>query len=304
MTTLVRPPFPKAIDSSIRASFTECPKKAYWQYIRHLARKGGSVHLVAGGAFARGCEVFRKNFYDHQASFDEALSLALVAATAEYGDYDPGFDHAKRLERVLEALIHYFTAFPPATDYIQPLKVSDHHAIEFSFGLPLPIEHPETGDPIIYCGRNDMLAVYNEQVFVHDDKTTSQLGASWANSWGLRGQIDGYIWAAQQFGYKPAGAVIRGISFLKKGFGTAESLQMRSQWQIDRWYDQVCRDIERMKDSWEKGAFDLALGTACTSYGGCSYTKLCTVAEPENWIEGDYEVRVWDPMALAAGASE
>jgi hypothetical protein len=147
-----------------------------------------------------------------------------------------------------------------------------------------------------------MLAEYNGMVFVHDDKTTSQLGASWPGSWNLRAQLDGYVWAAMMSGYQPAGAIVRGISFLKKGFGTAESLQTRSMWQIERWHDQTVRNIKRMIEAWKAGYFDFALGTACTSYGGCTFNKLCSVPNPEAWWDQDFEIRVWNPLELASSS--
>lgn len=299
------PDFPLAVDSSMRAAFAACPRKFNYQYMRHLQHKGGSVHLVAGGAFARGTEVTRKSFYDGGMGLDDALAEGLKAATSEYGNFEPpsyGSGANKSLERVLEGLVYYFHQYPPASDHCQPHKLANgKSAIEFRFALPTDVRHPVTGEPILYFGRCDMLVHYNGSLFIFDDKTTSQLGAGWPDSWKLRAQIDGYIWAAQQYGLNPMGAIIRGLSFLKSSFGTAESMQVRSQWQIQRWYHQLQRDIQRMVDCWKAGYWDFSLDQACTAYGNCGFAQLCSVEDPEPWIDQDYEVRKWEPLEVQLG---
>jgi len=301
----VRPDFPDVIDSSMRGAWATCPRKFYWQYIRNLRPKGGSVHLIAGGAFARGCEVTRKSYYDKNLSPDEALLAGATAALEAYGSFEPTATpkipsnaHPKRLERVLEGLAWYFTRYPFHTDAIQPIKMPDGtHKVEFTFAIPLDIRHPVTGNPIIYAGRNDMLAQHSSGILlVHDDKTVSQLGPTWSSQWSLRAQLDGYVWAARQLDFPCEGANVRGLAFYKNDFGTAESLQLRTKWQLARWYDQTMRNIKAMIAAWQSGQWDYDLDSACSSYGGCAYQKLCSVENPDDWVEGDYEVSVWNPL--------
>jgi hypothetical protein len=168
--------------------------------------------------------------------------------------------------------------------------------IECTFALPLEIRHPQTGDPMLYAGRFDMLAEREGVLFVVDEKTTSQLGDSWSSKWDLRGQITGYIWAAKQFGIPVAGAIIRGVSILKTQYGHAEASVVRSQWEIDRWYEQLNIKLQRMIDAWKSGVFTYSLGDACESYGGCGYKTLCTVPDPEPYIPVHYERIQWNPL--------
>src|SRR3989304_3508400 len=107
METQVRPEFPVAIDSSLRSAFVECPKKFEYQYLRHLRLKGESVNLVAGGAFAKGCEATRKAFFNEGKSHEEAVTAGVLALTAEYGDFEPGVgkegkEHPKSMRNVAE----------------------------------------------------------------------------------------------------------------------------------------------------------------------------------------------------------
>lgn len=293
----VTPIFPEVIDSSIRSQFVSCPRSFYWRYVHNLRLKGESVHLKAGGAFASGCESIRKGFYDEGLTSSEAIERGCLLALEKYGETNVPDDHPKSPGRVVAGLIHYFTVYPLATDNCQPLPTpSGKHCIEFKFAIPLPIQHPTTGNPLLFGGRSDMLVSFNGMKLVFDDKTTSQLGPTWPNSWNLRGQIDGYIYAARHHGIPVEGAIIRGQSFLKKTFGNAESLQLRSDWQIDRWYRQFLRDIDRMMTAWRTQEWDYNLDSTCSSYGNCAYQGLCTSSTPERWFDSDYEREVWNPL--------
>lgn len=294
---LTRPDFPKAIDSSMRKAFTSCPMKAYYEYFLHLKKKGGSIHLHFGGALAYGCERFRKAYYTEGADFDGALAEGVRAIIEFWGDYLPPEGSKKTLESCILALYEYFLEFHPKTDAVQPLITENGAAIEFTFALPIPgTKHPQTGEPILYYGRFDMLGVYNKAVFVVDEKTTGYLGGSWASSYRLASQMTGYVWAAQQFGHSVQGAIIRGIAPLKNETKFQMLIEQRPKWMVERWIAQLHRDLGRMVESWESGVFDYDLDTSCGAYGGCPYLDLCGSSHPERWIDSLYEVNVWDPL--------
>lgn len=295
--------FPAYIDSSMRASLVSCQTSFKYSYVDNLATKAESVHLIAGGAFARGLEVARNKFYGENASAGEAMEAAAYAAIEEYGDFitpsAPLSGSNKTLENVIKALGFYFTKWPMQSDYIQPWRKADGSpCVEFSASIPLEdVRHPVTGDPIIYCGRFDLLGSYNDLCFIVDEKTTSQLGNSWLNNWHLRSQQTGYVWMAREYGYPVAGAIIRGISFLKNSFGDAEVIEYRPEWQIVRWKNQLEKDIKRAIEAWKNDDWDLALDTACTNYGGCPFQKLCLSNDPETWY-GEYTTRTWSPIKM------
>lgn len=189
------------------------------------------------------------------------------------------------------------------TDIIKPFRLANgKSAVEFTFAIPLPnVRHSVTGDPILYGGRFDMLAERDGVLFVEDDKTASQLGSQWNRNWTLDSQFTGYCWAARDFGYPVAGAIIRGLSILKKGFGHAQAITYRPDWQIERWLQSTEHTVRLMIAYWEQNFFPLALDKhACNSYGGCGFSQLCESPNPESWIEMNYEPRVWNPLAKGA----
>jgi len=287
--------FPAVIDSSMRSQFVACPHSFFRRYMQGLQRPGTSVHLHFGSCFADGIAAFRRAFYLDRHPTDIALGIAAAEIIRRWGTAE--FTHpTKSLETCLGALEAYVAHYPPATDHLKPLIQDDTIHTEFNFGLPLPIRHPVTDEPLLYAGRFDMLGVlHGTGKAIVDEKTTSQLGDTWGNQWRLRAQFTGYAWGAAEFGHAVDCVVVRGISILKRGFGHAEVIEQRPQWMIAEWKDQLLRDIRRMIATWKDGHWDKSLDSACSSYGGCTFLDLCTSEHPDRWM-GDYEVSHYDPL--------
>lgn len=294
---MTKPMFPHTIDSTMLATFRSCPQKFFRQYVQHWKPKAESVHLVAGGAFAKGIEVARKSFFEEGASHLTAQSAGLKALIEHYGDFECPPDSAKSLHRTAGALEFYFDQYPFNQDGMDPVTFPDgRRGIEFSFAEPLPFPHPVTGDPILYTGRSDMVANFAGGIYVVDEKTTSSLGASWPRQWEMRAQFSGYLWALRRIGVEPAGAIVRGVSILKTKYDTMQAITYRSPYELERWEKQTCRDLARMQRMWEEGWWDYALDHACAEYGGCSMTQVCKSSDPETWLPSYFEKRVWDPL--------
>lgn len=318
-----RPMFPHTVDSTMLAAFRSCPQKMFRTYVQHWKPQSESVHLVAGGAFAKGLEVARRAFFEGVATvanvtYDDAgtrhcrwtsapcepgavefsIGLGLSAVVAAYGDFECPPDSAKSLERTAGAFEFYFDRYPLGADGMEPILLPNgRRGIEFSFANPLDIRHPISGDPILYTGRADMISEFSGGVYVVDDKTTSSLGASWSGQWELRSQFTGYVWAAKKANLHPAGAIVRGVSILKTKYDTQQALTYRTPYELERWEHQVHRDLERMIECWRAGWWDYNLDNACAEYGGCNLVRICKSPDPESWLPMHFEQRVWDPLA-------
>jgi hypothetical protein len=289
-------PFPSFFDNTMRGTFVSCPLKFKRSFIDNLAPAEPSIHLHAGGALAAALDVTRKAFYGGHASEEEALALGATELIRFWGDFPKEHDY-KGLSRMLEAFDDYFREYRLPSDPIKPLMQDGKPACEFSFAIPLEVNNPDTGEPIIYTGRFDMLGVYQNSLFVVDEKTTSQLGQMWQQQWDLKSQFTGYCAAARSFGYPVAGAIVRGIGLLKSGTTFAQVIEYRPDWQIDRWHEQLLRDIRRAIHCYKTNTWDLALDEACAQYGGCAFRRLCLSQEPERWIDGYFVQRNWNPLA-------
>lgn len=291
------PWFPHVFDSSMLAALKSCEKKFSNEYIQHYKPKDQSVHLHAGASFAKGLEVARESFYVQHHDSESSIALGLAALLASYGDFDCPEDSAKSASRMAGAYEFYFENYPLRQNEEAPITLpGGKRGIEFSFAHPLPILHPETGDPILYVGRLDMLMDFAGGVFMEDDKTTSQLGATWSRQWDLRAQFTGYAWGCEQSGIHVDGAVIRGVSILKTKYDTQQAVSYRPEWQISRWYDEMLTWIERAKSAYASGRYLHNLDHACAEYGGCSFRQACSSEDERPWLEINFERREWNPV--------
>lgn len=294
-----RPKFPAVVDSSLISHFRACPHKAFRESFEHWKPKQRSIHLHAGGAFARGIEVARLAFYAEGRPVDQAVARGLQALVEAYGNFECPADSAKSLERMMGAFEFYFDQYPLDKDTATPATLpGGRRGIEFFFVEPIDVTHPVTGEPLLYCGRFDAIMDYAGGVYGCDEKTTSGLGATWGAQWDLRSQFTAYTWGARRQGIKLEGFLIRGISILKTKYDTQQAITYRPEWMVDRWYHQMCIDVERMKKAWESDSWDFNLDESCTSYGGCPFRRVCQT-EPGReivFLRRDFAKRRWDPV--------
>lgn len=290
--------FPHVIDSTMRNDYAGCPKKFEYARIFGLSSLGGSVHLIAGAAFAKGCEVARRSFYQSGQSEMDAIVSGVLAAWEHYGNFEPEDKYqSKSADRVAYAIVEYFTEYPLATDKLQPyFRADGSPAIEFEFSFPLETRHPISGDPLLYGGRFDMVGEYLSDLWVVDEKTTTRLGPSWLKSFTLRGQLLGYCYAAKSFGLPVNGFVIRGLSFLKDYYGHAEVLEVVPEYRLEQWREQVEDDAQKMVMDWNRGRFGWNFGDSCNNYGGCPFMKLCDKQDWTEWWQQYFEIDYWNPL--------
>lgn len=304
--------FPTHIDNVIRSTYMHCARKAELRHFRHLIPdRATNIHLHAGACYARGLEVARKAYFVQGLSEKDAIKHGKHALSDMWGEPEIPEKSVKTLDRMLGALDFYFHRYPMKDDFIVPwVAETGEYAIEYKFAIPLPdLVHPETGGPIYFCGRTDMIGLYNGQLLVEDDKTTTSLGEKWSKNWTLDSQPTGYCWAAQQQGYPVVGAVIRGVSILSEkldkdgnvnldtSYGSAHAILQRPRWVIDRWLAEFQSDVEDMIRDYQRGHFRYALDKdVCNAYGGCPYAELCNHEDPEPWIKQYYKVDVWSPL--------
>ena len=291
-------PFPRVLDSTIMAAFKSCEHKAWLEFFQHYKMLNQSVHLHAGAAYAKGQEIVRTSFYLDHKSAEDSLADGLQALMEAYGDFQCPSDSAKSLERTAGALEFYYSHYRLGEDKAIPMTLlGGKRGIEFSFLEPLDALHPESGEPLLYSGRMDMMCEFEGMHLGEDDKTASQLGASWPRQWDLRSQFTGYVWGAQRASIKLDGFLVRGVSILKTKYDTLQAITYRPDWMIERWYEQLHRDIGRMIAAWKDNYFGWNLDHACAEYGGCPFRGVCQMRDPSPLLASQFERRKWDPVA-------
>lgn len=294
--------FPDVLDSSILLT-ASCPIKFFYSYCMSLSPVSKSIHLHAGGAFAHAVETVRKAFYLEGKALDTALFDGWRALINYWGDYDEvpseGSGSYKDFINVSAALFDYFRNYNPETDYIQPYRKHDGSpAVEFTFSIPLPINHPDTGNPLIYAGRCDMIGEYQGSPCVVDEKTSYTFANDWAKNFSMRGQFIGYTWAAQHFEIPVNMCIVRGIAIQQKSIKHLEAILTFPKWQIERWQSNMIDKVQMLVDCWKKKDFPLNYGNECSAYGGCPTIDLCQSKNPEMWIDS-FDRRKWNPLSVA-----
>lgn len=305
MKISILPDFPETLDDTMVSAFRSCPMYWYYGYLRNLRPVEGkdAIDLVAGGAYAAGLEYARKQFFGgSELSRSEIIHQAQLVAIRHWGDAPLYADKPKALPNVLLAIESYFHHWGIHTDPLQPVMFEGKDgkpapAVEFSFALPIGVDHPVTGQPILYTGKLDMLTLRNGGIWIMDDKTCSGFGPTWLNSWDMRSQFTGYTWAAQESGLSPVGVILRGCAFLPTRTEFMETFTFRPQWRVDEWLEDTRSTIRSMIEAWQIATFRQAQGSACNAFNRpCRFNSLCTTRTPEAWIPGNYQVKVWNPL--------
>lgn len=294
----VTPQLQHYIDSTMISSFRSCPQKFYNEFVLGL-RGETSIDLHAGAVFSATLERFYREIWINHADVPTALGRAYATFSDEWGDFIIRKEkHPKTPENMWAAVESYVATYPPRTDPCQPYFTDGAPSFEFSFAIPLDFPgfplHP-SGDPFIYVGRFDMFGKWNGRPAVRDEKTAQRLESNWAEKWDLRSQFLGYCWALQHNGIPCNTAIVRGVIITTKDIRQVEAIKIYPQFLIDRWFEQLRKDLVRLRDCWDEGYFDYNLADSCTAYSGCSFTSLCSSPNPENWYS-NFSVKRWNPL--------
>lgn len=299
-----RPPFPELVDNTMRSTYKGCGKEFEYAFLHCIDSAVPSIHLHAGGAFAAGLEEARRSYYERSSSVDAALRDGLQRLIQFYGPIEAPITKTgdKSLDNVIRAYDSYFKQYPLDKDPLKPYMVGARAMVEFKFSFPTEVMHPVTGNPILYGGRSDMIGIQDDAVWVTDEKTAGSLGEQWHKNWDLDSQFTGYITAGKIHNYPIAGAIIRGVGLLKTKITHASAIVYRADWEIERWWKQLNRDLRHMVQDWEAGYFDFALDkSSCNAYGGCKFLLLCKSPRPQEWLPINFRYRKWDPIAKDLG---
>lgn len=300
--------FPTVIDSTFATDLV-CETKYYWAAIRRIRPAGPNQHLVAGGAMARGYETVRRKYYGEGASLEDAILAGQYAIIEEWGNFTPTWSwdegaDVKTLDNCLLGIEHYFRIHPPTDDPYQPIMINGEPAVEFTFAIPLAVNHPETGEPILYAGRFDMIAqregTKNDAVWAFDDKTAKQLGAQWSNRFLMRGQFIGYVFALLTYDMNCVGAVARGLGFYKTKFDVATAPISVTPRIVELWKSNLEAKLMKQIDAWHHNRYVMDFGDVCSMYNGCPFRDLCLYppSATERIIEAEFEHNEWDPLAV------
>jgi hypothetical protein len=291
---------PAHIDSTMVNAFRACPRKFWWEYVLGLRPADTSIDLHAGAVFSATLERFYNEVYHNGLDSSAALARAYSTFQHDWGDFVIRKErHPKTPENMWAAVEDYVRVYPPGSDSVQPYFTGGGATFEYSFAIPLDFpnfpRHPVSGDPFIYAGRFDLLGKKDNRPVIRDEKTAQRLESNWSEKWDLRSQFLGYCWALQHLGIPCNTVVVRGVIVTLTSIRQVEAIKLYPQHLIDRWFEQLRRDLFRLTACWNEQYFDYNLGDTCTNYSHCPFIPLCSSNQPENWYDS-YEVVRWNPL--------
>lgn len=308
--------FPIAFSNSMMSDLWVCELAWFRKYCQKFVNSTKEPDLIAGGNFAKGCEIVRKAYHNDKKDPEEAIELGsnyiLEAEDTRHSE--------KTNERIAFALRRYFRRFPLDSN-LTPVELADGtFAIEYAFEFDLGIAHPELPETnLTYKGKLDGLYEYRshgvrDEIVVLDEKTCKKLyriaGTKLVDKtkeeliYKTNGQFIGYHWASRQLGINPSKTLIRKVPI---GATYEEPIQLEigiTPFQIEIWSTTLFNKIEELKDKYlyykEHGglpqtAFYPVLSHGCLDWDRpCIFSDGCFDKLGEKLIAQKYEQKVWD----------
>lgn len=289
------------IDNTKRSCFTQCPKKYYWQFVRHLKPLKGSTALRFGSTYHAFQEEYRRQKI---AGADVQYCKANAAIKAlEMWDKETNcgqlYEHDYRTFMLCLEVFHSYLKFYTNGDFIP--KMAEH-----VFSIPF-LEREEF--VINFEGKIDLIGhLYDDpQLSVIDDKTTGYtVYHVFAEK---RAQLMGYCWVAHKLhpdfstlqAYINLAYVKESVTKKKGSVVTTEFHRMPylySVKDIENWHTMMMGECERIYKAHITSNFYPVFESCQTKYGACDYITLCGMTNPdEGYIKANFIEKRWEVCA-------
>jgi len=297
------PTYQTAWDATSYSSLKTCPYKYYLSIVLGYQPRKMSVHLKFGIAFHQAMERFhqlRASGLDHELAlhtvimgeyYRQLLTDEERALGEGYHEHSlPTNEPTKTPHTLLRAIVWYLDTYENDTAETYVLK-DGTPAVELSFRFPL-------FDDLTYCGHFDRIVRFNDQIYVHDYKTTKgQLNAKFFSQFSPSIQMTGYTIASQiVFNIPARGVIVDGIQMAVTSTQFARQTIYRTASQLDEFLDDLTLDLKVAKIYAEENSWPLN-PTACGNYGGCSFRKVCSHSPSVriNFLKSDFHIKHWNP---------
>jgi hypothetical protein len=306
---------PLRIDNSKRSTFVACPRKYYWQYIRHLRTRYGSSALRYGSTWHAGLDAFYKHIADNGWTRDGKALQAAGTAMKECWDTTTEasgqvfYEDYRTLSNCFNALIQYMDRFAQDEGFLEVIRT------ETPFMIPISPDEREHElfpflEPFLFTGVIDGEIYLNDRFWILEHKTTGQPLVTQIGRLHRSAQILGYSWAASTWSENPPeGAMINmhHLSAYKSkttgSYGVPKmefqrSPQIFSPRDLEQWRMSFLSNAQDIQREHRRHIFPMC-HDACYQYGNCPFIMLCEQNRPvEDTIIPDthfFEGAEWDP---------
>lgn len=279
------------IDNSFLEALTTCPRSLQYAYLQRRVSAAERTPLSFGTAIHAALEYRYKHIgnscptpLDEQEILDEVLLPHFTANPTPDGDH-------RTCSLALELIKKYNQRYP--LEPFQLMTDKDNNIMtELSFSVPLTTTLIGGNQiPVNYVGRIDLPVLWDGHIIIIDHKTTSSIGARYADTQKVSPQFEGYCWAFQQStGLKPLGFCINVIRSQepparpRNGIDAwwDESFLRHKEYlrpnQLDEWKNNVLHHIDEFIWHYERGYMSQKK-KACTMYGKCQFYEVCYLPE-------------------------
>lgn len=295
-----------AIDSTSLGEFKTCPRKYFYSIVMGFQPRVQSVHLTFGLLLHGGAERYQHG-KSAGLSHADAMDLALDWTLRESWDktkrrpWTPE-DRAANVKNrftLIRTLVAYLDAFGE-NDTLQTVQLANGKpAVELSFTFDSGHKAKATGEPIVFCGHLDRLALLNDVPYIVDIKTTGRLMTpDWFKSWSPGNQFSMYMLAGQvAYAVPVKGLIVDGARITVAASEFQRGQVSRTPDQLDEWLAGTHFWLDAMSDCATRGSWPMN-DKSCDNFGGCQYRAVCSrpVGARQKWLELDFAQRIWNPL--------
>ena len=262
----------RTFDFTTLDTFQSCQEKYRKRMVQHLVPLTVAPPLEFGKAIHMALETYYKG-----KTMQEAVATFKENYTRE--------DDPKRTQLIGEQML---------LDYAEVYKTEPFKVVDVEIGFAVPL-----GD-YIFTGRLDGLVEWDSQLWVLEHKTTSMLGMTYFKQFEMSMQIDGYIYAAEQFtGKRCAGVVVNAMQPKTKTKKLEDHYARdpitRSEFERSEFKREVPLLIKEILEKEASGTY-IREKRSCFTYNyQCPYWDLCKYGEDKKMIERDFKIEKWMP---------
>lgn len=282
------------LDNSKRNCFVTCPKKYYYQYMRHLQPKKGAEPLIFGKVYHAFHEAYRnatkKGVTDRPTK--QAISFAFGLSVWEKElsfNYIIDPNDFRTFENCYASFLSHFDTFP---DDIIPVE------IEHYFSEPLIKENDYA---VSFAGKIDCIGrLYNgEDIAIFDDKTTSYSLSAIKEQSSRSAQFLGYSWIVSKRYNTPTNIVYVNCVYLKNlksGLTIAHDrgICVFSEHDYIEWHKSFVSTAYRIIEAYKTNNFPMEFDSCYGKFGRCKFLELCTMPSySESYIQDNFIEREW-----------
>ena len=294
-------------DSTSLSTVETCSRKYYYSMVWGIGPQSTSVHLIFGGIYASGLELYYK-LRAKPMSHDEAQLEVVRHAMTESWDYENNrpvlFESsAKNRQTLVRTLVWYLEEFGDEKESgIKTYhKLDGVPAVELSFKIPI-------NDSLVLSGHMDRVVDYAGALYGMDQKTTGTTVTEYFfKQFKPNTQMSLYIFAGQVVLKEPMQGMIIDAAQIAVGFSRfSRGFTYRTVEELDEWYDATIGRINytqhqsesaSSKDFIEGARYFPQNPASCGNYGGCPFRSLCATTPRlrEKVARSEYATKLWDP---------